>query len=100
MSEEDDDTGYFVAVMSNHYVRRVFPDSVVWVPRSHWDTGDNVRFAFVVQKFAFVPDYHVTFLGYDYDADDEGNDVMSTHKTLAEAMSILNVLLANGGMYA
>jgi hypothetical protein len=86
--------------MSNHYVRRVFPDSVVWVPRKYWDSPDgNSSFAFVVQRYPFVPDYHVTFLGYDPE-DESTEDIMSTHKTLAEAVSILNVLLANGGMYA
>ena len=98
MSKEEEHASYYTPVMSNHYVRRVFPASVVWVPRSHWDTGYSVRFAFVVQKFAFVPDYHITFLGYGYDGDDGDDYVMSTHKTLAEAMSILNVLLANGGL--
>lgn len=98
MSEEAAHISYYEPVMSNQYVRRVFPDSVVWVPRRFWDSGE-LNFAFVVQRYPFVPDYHITFLGYDYN-DESTQDIMSTHKTLAEAVSILNVLLANGGMYA
>ena len=98
MIDEPPAVAYREPVMSNHYVRRVFPDSVVWVPRKYWDSVE-LNVAFVVQKFAFVPDYHITFLGYDPD-DESTEDIMSTHKTLAEAMDILNVLLANGGMYA
>jgi hypothetical protein len=44
-----------------------------------------------------VPGYHLVHYPGD-DADDDDDVVISTHKTLAEAVSILKLLLANGGV--
>jgi hypothetical protein len=44
-----------------------------------------------------VPGYHLVHYPGD-SSDDDDDVVISTHKTLAEAVSILKVLLANGGV--
>lgn len=79
--------------------RRIFPDCVSFQPEylkedavSHWD--------YAVCKFAFVPGFHVCHFGDYEDAEDVGTEyVLSTHKTLHEAMAIVKLLLANGGVH-
>jgi len=79
------------------YHRRVFDDHVQWIP-SWVKMEDCVDYwTFSVHKYPFVPGYHLAH----YPVEDSVNDdyvVVSTHKTLAEAMGILNVLLRNGGV--
>lgn len=75
--------------------RRIFEDAVSWQPDylkedsvSHWDYG--------VCKYAFVPGFHV--VQFDDGADDQ-EYILSSHKTLHEAMGVCKVLLANGGVH-
>jgi hypothetical protein len=77
--------------------RRVFDDHVDWVPR--WVLKDHhVNYwLYSVHRYPFVPDYHIVqHTGVDFF--DDCYIVISTHKTLAEAASILKILLANGGI--
>ena len=77
--------------------RRVFDDHVDWVPR--WVLKDpHVDYwLYSVRRYPFVPDYHIVqYTGVNFF--DECHIVISTHKTLAEAASILKILLANGGV--
>lgn len=54
---------------------------------------------YAVYKFAFVPGFHVCQIGRDFgdELDDEAV-VLSSHRTLHEAMGITKILLANGGV--
>jgi hypothetical protein len=76
-------------------VRRVFEEYVQWIPR--WVIDSSMSWDYCVVKYAFVPGFHLV----EYKRDDEHElyeDVLSTHKTLHEAMGICRVLLANGGV--
>ena len=78
--------------------RRIFDDSVQWVPNELM--GDIATFDYAVFRFPFVPDFHLCLMD---DADDTPDGVqvliLSTHKKLEEAMNICKVLLANGGIH-
>ena len=78
--------------------RRVFDDSVQWIPK--YLLGETVKFDYAVFKFPFVPGFNLCFME---DADDTPDGlqvlILSTHKTLHEAMGICKVLLANGGIH-
>lgn len=77
--------------------RRVFDDCVVFVPDSLYYDTSVTSWDYAVEKFPFVPGFHVVDIAHD---ETEGNDtILSSHKTLAEAMSICKVLLANGGVH-
>jgi hypothetical protein len=78
-------------------MRREFEDHIQWVPT--WVVGGyNVDYwKYSVHRYPFVPGYHLAHYPGD-DADDDDCIVISTHKTLAEAVSILKILLANGGV--
>jgi hypothetical protein len=81
------------------YVRRVFDDCVCFTPTLAYRGLDVVQWDYDVVRLAFVPDYHVA--RWEDEHNEEGNPFMtllSTHKTLAEAISICKVLLANGGI--
>jgi len=78
-------------------VRREFEDHVQWMPRWVVEHADISYWRYSVHRYPFVPDYHLVHYPAD-DSDDDDCIVISTHKTLAEAVSILKVLLANGGV--
>ncbi len=82
---------------NNGIWRRVFDDCVSFQPDylqangiDHWD--------YAVCKYPFVPGFHVVQFT-DYNDYEDGDYILSTHKTLHEAMNILKVLLANGGVH-
>jgi hypothetical protein len=89
--------GYIYEANWGDLRRRVFDDHVDWVPR--WVIKDpHVDYwLYSVHRYPFVPDYHIVrYIGTNaFDCDEV---VISTHKTLAEAASILKILLANGGI--
>jgi hypothetical protein len=78
-------------------VRREFDDHIQWVPKWVMDDSNVFYWRYSVHRYPFVPGYHLVHYPNDVD-DDDGCIVLSTHKTLAEAVSILKVLLANGGV--
>jgi hypothetical protein len=78
-------------------VRREFNDHIQWIPKWVVERDDINYWRYSVHRYPFVPGYHLAF----YPGEDSYDDdvvVLSTHKTLAEAMSILKILLANGGV--
>jgi len=77
--------------------RREFDDHIQWVPS--WVIGreDVDYWKYSVHRYPFVPGYHLVHYPGDDPIDDD-EIVISTHKTLAEAVSILKILLANGGV--
>ena len=79
-------------------LRRVFDDSVQWVPKDLMQS--LATFDYSVFKFPFVQGFHLCLLEDDDDAPDGVQvSILSTHKTLHEAMGICKVLLANGGIH-
>jgi hypothetical protein len=78
-------------------VRREFEDHIQWVPRWVAEESGVDYWRYSVHRYPFVPDYHLVHYPDD-DADNDDCIVISTHETLAEAMSILKILLANGGV--
>jgi hypothetical protein len=85
---------------NNGYVRRVFSDGVYWTLDWVHGNDDIESWQYDVARYAFVPDYHIIrFEDFDSEDEDDGQEtIISTHKTLAEALSILRVLLASGGL--
>jgi hypothetical protein len=77
--------------------RREFDDHIQWVPSWLISRDDVHHWRYSVHRYPFVPGYHLVHYPGD-DADDDDDVVISTHKTLAEAVSILKLLLANGGV--
>jgi hypothetical protein len=79
-------------------VRRIYDDSVQWIPK--YLLGETVKFDYAVFKFPFVPGFNLCFME---DADDTPAGlqvlILSTHKTLHEAMGLCRLLLANGGIH-
>ena len=76
--------------------RRVF-DDVVTVQPDYLFHDDKVdEWDYAVEKYPFVPGFHVVSI--DHFSDVLQDRILSSHKTLAEAMSICKVLLANGGV--
>lgn len=82
-------------VTKDGITRRIFDDTVQWMLQSVMEDEDVAGWHYAVHRFAFVPDYHI--VRYQPE-DDDWCDIVSTHRTLAEAVSILKVLLANGGL--
>ena len=82
-------------VCRNGYVRRVFEDDVHWAPAWLFDTDEPYSWDYGVMRLPFVPEY----LLIEYRDDEHGyyEHILSAHKTLAEAMGILKVLLAAPG---
>ena len=77
--------------------RREFDDHIQWVPSWLLEHADVDYWRYSVHRYPFVPGYHLAhYPGDNSYADDV--IVISTHKTLAEAVSILKLLLANGGV--
>jgi hypothetical protein len=78
-------------------VRRSFEDHIQWLPRWVVEESGVYYWRYSVHRYPFVPGYHI--VQYPGDSPDDDDDVViSTHKTLAEAVSILKILLANGGV--
>jgi hypothetical protein len=78
-------------------VRREFDDHIQWIPSWMVENSAVSYWRYSVHRYPFVPGYHLVH--YPGDSPDDDDDVViSTHKTLAEAVSILKVLLANGGV--
>jgi hypothetical protein len=74
----------------------VFEDCVTYQPDYLYYDQTVTSWNYAVEKFPFVPGFHVVDIMHD---ETEGNDlILSSHKTLAEALSICKVLLANGGV--
>ena len=84
-------------VLWGDLARREFDDHIQWVPSWLLEHADVDYWRYSVHRYPFVPGYHLAH----YPGDNSYNDdeiVISTHKTLAEAVSILKLLLANGGV--
>lgn len=82
---------------ANGLIRRTFNDFTQWLPQEVFDTANAWDYG--VYKYPFVPGFHVCRI-YDDDTPEGSHDweeIMSSHKTLAEAMGVCKVLLANGG---
>ena len=82
---------------SSGLYRRVFDDFVQWIPSDVWHYATGWEYA--VYKWPFVPGFHLCRV-YDDDTPEglgDWEEILSTHKTLHEAMAICRVLLANGG---
>ena len=103
MSNEVFTDGY-VLRMSNEvfkdgYVRRVWARDVTFTPRIVFDGKGVDMWYYDVVRFPFEPGYHVVRYEDTYDVNNSPDiTVLSSHKTLAEALSICKVLLANGGI--
>ena len=84
-------------VLWGDLARREFDDHIQWVPSWLQEHADVDYWRYSVHRYPFVPGYHLAHYPGDnsYNADEI---VISTHKTLAEAVSILKLLLANGGV--
>lgn len=82
--------------------RRMFEDCVTWQPA--WLCNDDTvaYWLYAVFRYPTVPGFHVCYMGTPDDGSDDyledGEVVLSTHKTLHEAMGVCKVLLANGGV--
>jgi hypothetical protein len=79
-------------------VRRIYDDSVQWLP---WDLVKNAQWwDYAVFRFPFVPGFHLCFMENDGDTLGGTHEtIISTHKTLHEAMGLCRLLLANGGVH-
>jgi hypothetical protein len=82
---------------SSGLYRRVFGDFVQWLPFDVWRNATSWDYA--VFKWPFVPGFHLCRIHDDDTPEGLGDweEILSTHKTLHEAMAICRVLLANGG---
>ena len=76
--------------------RRVFEDCVTWCPDYIFYDTTIEEWDYIVEKYPFVPGFHVCLV--DQFEDVLHDKILSSHKTLAEAMAICKVLLANGGV--
>ena len=80
--------------------RRVWDDCVQWLPRDLVEAPGVVTWDYAVFKFPFVPHYHVCFMEDDPDQSADTQDfILSTHKTMHEAMGLCRLLLTNGGLH-
>lgn len=86
------------AVRCNGMLRRVFDDYVQWIPEWLFDNDDVDCWLYAVYKLPFVPGFHLCRIGEELGDDEDTVHIISTHKTLAEAMGVCKVLLANGGV--
>ena len=84
--------------MHDTLARRIFDDSVQWIPKDLMQV--EAKFDYAVFKFPFVPGFHLCLMD---DADDTPDGlqilILSTHKKLEDAMNICKILLANGGIH-
>ena len=85
--------------MHNDMLRRVFDSYVQWIPAHLMRDLSVSSWFYGVYKFPFVPGFHLCQIGTVLDdTDDDHAYILSSHKTLSEAMSICRLLLANGGV--
>ena len=94
MNDDDDDLWEADDGIIAHDVWiRLFEDSVTFQPTYLKYANTVYEWDYAVSKFPFVPGFHVC------EFDDDGQEyVLSTHKTLHEAMDIVKILLASGGV--
>lgn len=83
----------FNEAIHNDVWRRVFGDCVTFQP-AYLRDGEH-SWDYAVFKYPFVPGFHVCQFP---EGDDDAECVLSSHKTLHEAMGVCKVLLANGGV--
>ena len=87
------------AIIKDGYARRLFDDCACFTPLLVYQDRNATAWSYDVVRLAFVPAYHVVRWDEPEDSfDDPDMTVLSSHKTLAEALSICKVLLANGGV--
>jgi len=83
--------------------RRVFDDCVTFQPDWLRDNDDVECWLYAVFRYPYVPGFHVCYMGpTDETSDEYPGDcevILSTHKTLHEALGVCKVLLANGGVH-
>jgi hypothetical protein len=72
-------------------VRLVFPTHVEWMVSPIMPSGSGEPYG--VAKYPFVPGFHLVerWMGFN----PNGHYILSSHKTLAEAMGILRILLGS-----
>lgn len=83
----------------HNMLRRTFDNCTQWLPTEVFENA--VGWDYAVYKFPFVPGFHVCRI-YDDDTpqgSDDWEEILSTHKTLHEAMDVCKLLLANGGAH-
>lgn len=78
---------------SNGVWRRIWDDCVTFQP-DYLRTDVAASWDYAVFKYPHVQGFHVCQFGA-FDGDEA---ILSSHKTLHEAMGVLKVLLANGGV--
>lgn len=79
--------------------RRTFDDAVHFTPIDLVHKPTVECWGYAVARYPFVPGFHVVFMeGPDVGTDDVPEYILSTHKTLHEAMGLCRLLLANGGI--
>lgn len=80
--------------------RRMFDDAVQFIPL--WLTNNDAveSWDYAVFKFPFVPGFHVCLMEEVPDSAyiDTQEHILSSHKTLHEALGLCKLLLANGGI--
>ena len=75
-------------VRKDGYLRRVFDDYAQWVPLEAETRG--IAFNYCVARLPFVTGYHLCV--FDFDGAHLFTKILSTHKTLHEALDIVRVL--------
>ena len=75
-------------VIKDGYTRRVFADYVQWFPAA-WNNR-NGPLPYCVTRYPFVPGYHLCAFGEDRNF--VYPKILSTHKTLHEALDIAKVI--------
>ena len=82
-------------VKRNGYMRWSYDYGTCWMPLEVVDNPLVRTWHYGVIRYPFVPGYNLIRFSDDDDTDND-DYVMSNHKTLAEAMALLKMLLANG----
>lgn len=77
-------------VHKDGYARRVFDDYVQWYPGEAGHKPTRLKLNYCVARFPFVPGYHLC--GFDTSDIYTSLKILSTHKTLHEALDIVRVL--------
>lgn len=79
--------------------RRVFDDCVTFQPDWLRDNDSVDCWDYAVFKYPTVSGFHVCYIpDMEPEEDDNCETILSTHKTLHEAMGVVRVLLASGGV--
>jgi len=77
-------------VRKDGYARRVFEDFVQWYPDEAEHKPTRLKLNYCVARFPFVPGYHMC--AFDTSGFFVTINILSTHKTLHEALDIVRVL--------